>query len=314
MYRNIILKSNGFSLIEIMVSLGILSISLAGLAQLLDLSSKVDSTSRARVEAEEFSKALSSLVQDDQFCTRNLSGKNFDVSNLGTKKDFTYNFKNINPDDSLGSIIFENNITLSSTLKVTDVKYLFDISKGGGKYFGKLLINYKTSRAVVGPSDMPREVSFYIKVDSSSNLVECGQGVLSPNKSMSKVYDGNGIELGDYLGYDANTSSGIYQNSSGASYSFQIEINGGFGSFYTSVDCTGQPYTLISYQDRFHHDIDGYPLLPQSPEFVHFDSFSHFQNGIWKCSPTNSNANGNYIKAITGGNRLPCGIKKCEIK
>lgn len=319
-------NNHGVSFLEVLIGLALVSMSFFAMAQVAEMGNKLDSLTRFRTDVDDYTKIISNLILDDSFCTKNLAGAAIETAKLNDIKDFTFSLKNINPDDTLGEVIFEKDKIISSTSSISDVKYFFEIANGDGKFIGKIEITYLSTRAVLGPNSLKRSVSFYVQMNTATNLLSnCGSSVLTGAASGStsglKVYKSDGVtELGLYLGLTPSNGV-VFLNHKGTIS--HVTINLPINEYFTTSDCTGTDV----YTDSFWNGATTYSLRLKSfvkpaPGGILVDTFikSLAQinfDGTTKCvviPPKNIKTPASFWAFELDLNSNPCGNKPCIIK
>lgn len=165
----IILTRKGFSLIELMVVVGVMSVSVLGIMSMMDNQNKKINFLTEKFEIQDTKTILSGLVGENSFCTCLLGGKTMDtvtgVLNPGIAS-VPLSFTNPGCTPSALKIIpsVGSKLSDSSNIEIASVKILpaTEVVTGTGKYLAQLEVKFSNTIR----STRPLTVPVFYKIDS----------------------------------------------------------------------------------------------------------------------------------------------------
>ena len=156
-------KKNGFSILEVLIAVGLLSLMSLGLISMLETAVFQQRKINAKDQQREASSRIRSLLSDETACLNTMGGQNpiigFTITNLKDK----------------------NNVTKISTTAPTNVDNsgLFEFLKFSVKDYDSassssmMIIEYRTVGKTLGPKDSTDRISIFVRLDAGNNITYC---------------------------------------------------------------------------------------------------------------------------------------------
>lgn len=182
-------NSRGFSLVEMMIALGIGSIVLAGLGSLMSLSVKANRTTELNAENMTVRSIIQQIVSQPKPCSVNLSGVVLDTAGLtgkpveiGLVQDDPANPGHLIKGDSLIRNQKFGKLTVDEILLAPQAQLSPEI------WLVKLILKTRKTGEVMGGSSADSEVSARVKVDKTNGaILSCvGKDVSAPTVEEAK--------------------------------------------------------------------------------------------------------------------------------
>ncbi len=163
------MNNKGLSLIEVMVSLAIMSIILLGTTQQMYMTTLQAQTTDVKISSAALNSSISQLALNEAACTAALT-KTPQI--LGADIVFSL------PDGRnivVGASFPEYNVKVR-TLKYDGITLINTYSDGSKSYFGNLVMAVSSLKTVVGPKDFaPRSLGMLtITANSAGYITQCG--------------------------------------------------------------------------------------------------------------------------------------------
>lgn len=190
--KNAVRNSKGFSLIEVMVSVAILSVVLAGITQATVFSQMQTTTADVKNSVASVTGYVGQIALNERTCTAAITKV---PQSFGNPIRF---------DLADGQIIAANSKLTLYGVEITKFSYensnlVFTWADGTKVYFGTLTLTMNTKKQVIGLHDFaPRATaSVYIKVGPDDKIVSCGATqpspplppVIPPTNPLVKTFD-----------------------------------------------------------------------------------------------------------------------------
>lgn len=173
-----ITNRSGLSLIEIVVTLGLISVVGLILGNIATMSGKITKRIQVMEETSEFDKYAGLLLKDNNICTANFLGTAI-VPTLNVKQSIALNLREVNDDQTLGATIFATGSAITPKLTLQSAQYMLKKSIGGKRYLGEMAFSIKSTDSVIGGGEFIRSAPFFVKLDSTNKVLGCGEGVLT---------------------------------------------------------------------------------------------------------------------------------------
>lgn len=186
-------SSQGFSLVQAMVSIAIASIVSLGVAA--SINSGIDGMSHQKSfsAAEDMALMVQGFMGDSNFCTAHFKNKIFDRN--GTMPQIVAPDVTLYEVDANGGLITSNPIlSVDPTKKFQNVNTIQGISlvvnkavnQMAGVYWGSVIVNIKGTKL-----DLKREIPVSMTVDAGGKIIACGRVVIPTQVSVKGSWSSN---------------------------------------------------------------------------------------------------------------------------
>lgn len=178
-------RHKGYSLIEVIISFGIISVVSVFSMKMVEINTKNNKLNRGSFEEAEFMNQMSSILLDANSCRINLVGKNADSTD----------FPNLVDQDGNVAVTLNDLIGQSESVQLTNI----ESSKITGQSALRVNFLFERQGNVIGPGTYSRFITVFVELDGSNNVVDCldvGEGM---TESAGQLTCLNNVDRGAFI-------------------------------------------------------------------------------------------------------------------